>query len=74
MCSPICSSCTVCWGISVQTTDRIIARAVQAWITAVRAQTAYITPGSPLDNGYRHIFVRPRHAAFLQFYYAHNAS
>jgi transposase InsO family protein len=42
-----------------------IARAVQAWITAVRAQMAYITPGSPSDNGYRHIFVRLRHAAFL---------
>jgi putative transposase len=25
---------------------------VQAWITAVRAQTAYITPGSPWENGY----------------------
>jgi len=29
-----------------------IARAVQAWITAVGAQTAYITPGSPWENGY----------------------
>jgi putative transposase len=25
---------------------------VQAWITAVGAQTAYITPGSPWENGY----------------------
>ena len=29
-----------------------IAKAVQAWITGVGAQTAYITPGSPWENGY----------------------
>ena len=29
-----------------------IARAVQEWIRAVGAQTAYITPGSPWENGY----------------------
>ena len=29
-----------------------IAKAVQAWITAMGAQTAYITPGSPWENGY----------------------
>ena len=29
-----------------------IAKAVQAWITAVGAQTACITPGSTWDNGY----------------------
>ena len=29
-----------------------IAKAVQAWIVAVGAQTAYITPGSPWENGY----------------------
>ena len=29
-----------------------IAKAVQAWITAVGGQTAYITPGSPWENGY----------------------
>jgi putative transposase len=29
-----------------------IAKAVQSWITAVGAQTAYITPGSPWENGY----------------------
>jgi len=29
-----------------------IAKAVRAWITAVGAQTAYITPGSPWENGY----------------------
>jgi transposase InsO family protein len=37
--------------------SEFIAREVQAWITAVRAQMAYIAPGSPSDNGYRHIFV-----------------
>lgn len=31
---------------------RVIANAVQARITAVGAQTAYITPGSPWENGY----------------------
>ena len=29
-----------------------IAQAVQAWIGAVGAKTAYITPGSPWENGY----------------------
>ena len=29
-----------------------IAKAPRAWITAVGAQTAYITPGSPWENGY----------------------
>src|ERR1700704_5718090 len=29
-----------------------IAKAVQDWIAAVGAQTAYITPGSPWENGY----------------------
>jgi transposase InsO family protein len=29
-----------------------IAKAVQAWITAVGAKTAYIAPGSPWENGY----------------------
>ena len=29
-----------------------IARAVQDWITAVGAKTAYIAPGSPWENGY----------------------
>jgi transposase InsO family protein len=29
-----------------------IARAVQDWITAVGAKTAYIIPGSPWENGY----------------------
>ena len=29
-----------------------IAQAVRDWISAVGAQTAYITPGSPWENGY----------------------
>lgn len=29
-----------------------IAKAVQSWIAAVGAKTAYITPGSPWENGY----------------------
>ena len=29
-----------------------LAKAVQAWITGVGAKTAYITPGSPWENGY----------------------
>jgi Integrase core domain len=29
-----------------------VARAVQQWITAVGAKTAYIAPGSPWENGY----------------------
>jgi transposase InsO family protein len=29
-----------------------VAKAVQAWITAVGAKTAYIAPGSPWENGY----------------------
>ena len=29
-----------------------IAEAVQAWVAALGAKTAYITPGSPWENGY----------------------
>src|SRR5208283_4939084 len=29
-----------------------VAEAVKAWITAVRAKTACITPGSPWENGF----------------------
>ena len=29
-----------------------VAKAVQAWIAAVGAKTAYIAPGSPWENGY----------------------
>jgi putative transposase len=29
-----------------------VAKAVQAWITAVGAETAYIAPGSPWENGF----------------------
>src|ERR687891_1118245 len=38
------------------------AEAVQAWITAVGARTAYITPGSPWENGFVESFnARLRH-------------
>ena len=30
----------------------VVAKAVQAWIAAVGSKTAYITPGSPWENGY----------------------
>ena len=33
-----------------------IAKAVQDWIRAVGSQTAYITPGSPWENGYAESF------------------
>ena len=53
MCCPISSSCVACLATSGQTTGRsFVAEAVQAWITAVGAKTAYITPGSPWENGY----------------------
>ena len=29
-----------------------VAKAVQEWIGAVGAKTAYITPGSPWENGF----------------------
>jgi putative transposase len=29
-----------------------LAKAVQEWVTAVGAKTAYITPGSPWENGF----------------------
>ena len=32
--------------------DRVRGQAVQEWITAVGAKTAYIEPGSPWENGY----------------------
>ena len=42
-----------------------IAKAVQAWITAVGAQTAYITPGSPWENGYIESFNARLHDELL---------
>jgi putative transposase len=33
-----------------------VAKAVQDWIRAVGAKTAYIEPGSPWENGYRESF------------------
>ena len=35
---------------------KTIAQAVHDWITAVGAKTAYITPGSPWENGYNESF------------------
>jgi putative transposase len=32
--------------------SEFVAKAVQKWITAVGAKTAYITPGSPWENGF----------------------
>ncbi len=50
--SPICSFCVRCRGIRSNNGPEFIAKSVQAWITGVRAKTAYITPGSPWENGY----------------------
>ncbi len=36
-----------------------IAKAVQEWIGAVGAKTAYIEPGSPWENGFIESFKRP---------------
>jgi len=55
-----------------------VAKAVQAWITAVGAKTAYIAPGSPWENGFIESFnarlrdgwqrcCQPRRGDFLQF-------
>ena len=35
-----------------------VATAVQEWIDAVGAKTAYITPGSPWENGFIESFSR----------------
>ena len=37
-----------------------IAKAVQEWISAVGAKTAYIAPGSPRENGYVESFMYGR--------------
>jgi putative transposase len=53
-----------------------IAKAVQAWITAVGAQTAYIAPGSPWENGYIESFNTRLRDEFLNgeiFYTLHEA-
>jgi len=50
-----CSSRVAFQGTFVQTTcygPEFIAEAVQSWIAAVGAKTAYIAPGSPWENGY----------------------
>jgi putative transposase len=53
-----------------------IAKAVQAWITAVGAQTAYITPANPWENGYIESFNARLRDEFLNgeiFYTLHEA-
>ena len=48
-----CSCCAVCPGyIRSDNGPEFIAEAVQGWIVALGARTAYITPGSPWENGY----------------------
>src|SRR4051794_3386539 len=49
---PISSSCVVPGHIRSDNGPEFVAKAVQEWITAVGAKTAYITPGSPWENGY----------------------
>ena len=46
VCPAALPSFLMCYG------PEFIAKVVQGWITAVGAQTAYITPGSPWENGY----------------------
>jgi transposase InsO family protein len=53
-----------------------IAKAVRAWIAAVGAQTAYITPASPWENGYIESFNARLRDEFLNgeiFYTLHEA-
>ena len=54
MCCPTCSSCAACPRTSIRSDNgpEFVAKAVQGWITAVGAKTAYIAPGSPWENGY----------------------
>ena len=47
---PTCSSCAVF--PSTFNGPEFVAKAVQEWIAAVGAKTAYITPGSPWENGF----------------------
>src|ERR1700716_2198335 len=51
-CSPTCSSCAAFPGMSVPIMARSSLKAVQEWIGAVGAKTAYIAPGSPWENGF----------------------
>lgn len=51
-CSPISSSCGVPKHVRSDNGPEFIAKAVQEWIRAVGAKTAYIAPGSPWENGY----------------------
>ena len=49
---PISSSCVASGHIRSDNGPEFVAKAVQEWITAVGAKTAYITLGSPWENGY----------------------
>jgi transposase InsO family protein len=53
--------------ISSDNGPEFIAKAVQTWITAVGAQTAYITPGGPWENGYVESFNARLRDEFLTF-------
>ena len=46
MAAPSARLFPMCYG------PEFVAKAVQGWIAAVGAKTAYITPGSPWENGY----------------------
>ena len=41
-----------CWSCKLRALHEFAAKAVQEWITAVGARTAYIERGSPWENGY----------------------
>ena len=52
-CSRTCSSCAACPGhVRSDNGPEFVAKAVQGWIAAVGAKTAYIEPGSPWENGF----------------------
>ena len=46
-----------------------MAKAVHEWITAVGAKTAYITPGSPWENGYIESFNARLRDELLDIFY-----
>ena len=52
MCSPTCSSCAAFPRLRSDNGPEFVAKAVQDWIAAVGAKAAYITPGSPWENGF----------------------
>ena len=53
MSCPTCSFCAACLShIRSDNGPEFVAKAVQDWIAAVGAKTAYIAPGSPWENGF----------------------